>query len=97
MVSSLTYVNIGKYYLADAGYTNGPGFLTPFRSTRYHLKEWAASHQQPDNYRELYNLRHSRARNCVERTFGLWKKKWAVLRSPSFFDIMDQVTYVHTC
>ena len=26
----------GKYYLVDAGYTNGPGFLAPYRSTRYH-------------------------------------------------------------
>ncbi|XBI54136.1 hypothetical protein VPH35_036234 [Triticum aestivum] len=25
----------GKYYLVDAGYTNGPSFLAPFRSTRY--------------------------------------------------------------
>uniref|UniRef100_N1QQ48 DDE Tnp4 domain-containing protein n=1 Tax=Aegilops tauschii TaxID=37682 RepID=N1QQ48_AEGTA len=31
----------GKYYLVDVGYTNGEGFLAPFRSTRYHLKEWA--------------------------------------------------------
>jgi hypothetical protein len=27
----------GKYYLVDARYTNGPGFLAPYRSTRYHL------------------------------------------------------------
>ncbi|XP_014757809.1 uncharacterized protein LOC106866691 [Brachypodium distachyon] len=80
----------GKYYLADAGYINGPGFLTPFRSTRYHLKEWISSQQQSKTAKELYNLRHSGARNVVERTFGLWKKKWDILRSPSFFDIKDQ-------
>uniref|UniRef100_A0A453N9A2 DDE Tnp4 domain-containing protein n=1 Tax=Aegilops tauschii subsp. strangulata TaxID=200361 RepID=A0A453N9A2_AEGTS len=85
----------GRYYLADVGYTNGPGFLAPFRSTRYHLKEWASSQQQPQNAKELYNLRHSRARNVVERTFGLWKKKWGILRTQSFFDIKDQVTCVH--
>ena len=61
---------IEKYYLVDAGYTNGPEFLAPFRSTRYHLKEWASSQQQPKTFKELYNLRHSRARNVVERTFG---------------------------
>lgn len=86
---------IGKYYLVDAGYTNGPGFLSPFRSTRYHLKEWVASQQQPQNYKELYNLRHARARNVVERTFGLLKKKWAILRSCSFFSIEVQVTHVN--
>lgn len=90
-------VPTGKYYLADAGYTNGPGFLTPFRSTRYHLKEWAASAQKPKTPEELYNLRHSRARNVVERTFGLWKKKWAILRSPSFFNIEDQIRIISAC
>uniref|UniRef100_A0A8I6Y3I4 DDE Tnp4 domain-containing protein n=1 Tax=Hordeum vulgare subsp. vulgare TaxID=112509 RepID=A0A8I6Y3I4_HORVV len=66
----------GKYYLADVGYKSGPGFLAPFRSTRYHFEEWASSQQHPQTAKELYNLRHSRARNVVQRTFGLWKKKW---------------------
>ncbi|KAL4287525.1 hypothetical protein AHAS_Ahas19G0194900 [Arachis hypogaea] len=26
----------GNYYLVDVGYTNGPGFLAPYRGTRYH-------------------------------------------------------------
>ena len=85
-------MTVGKYYLGDAGYTNGPGFLTPFRSTRYHLKEWAASAQQPKKLEELCNLCHARARNVVEQTFGLWKKRFAILRTASFFDIEDQVT-----
>ncbi|CAM0958695.1 unnamed protein product [Alopecurus aequalis] len=87
----------GKYYLGDAGYTNGPGFLTPFRSTRYHLKEWAASAQQPKKPEELYNLRHARARNVVERTFGLWKKRFAILRTASFFNIEDQIKIINAC
>ncbi|XP_073365423.1 uncharacterized protein [Aegilops tauschii subsp. strangulata] len=87
----------GKYYLADAGYTNGPGFLAPFRSTQYHLKEWASSQQQPQTAKELYNLRHSRARNVVERTFGLWKKKWGILRTQSFFDTKDQIRIINAC
>ena len=95
MLAKSNWYTIGKYYLVDAGYTNGPGFLAPFRSTRYHLKEWVSSQQQPQTDKELYNLRHSRARNVVERTFGLWKKKWAILRIQSFFDIKDQVTSVH--
>jgi hypothetical protein len=55
----------------------------------------ASSAQQHKTAKELYNLRHARARNVVERTFGLWKKKWAILRSTCFFRIADQVTYVH--
>ncbi|CAL5009792.1 unnamed protein product [Urochloa decumbens] len=87
----------GHYYLVDAGYTNGPGFLAPFRSTRYHLKEWVSSQQQPKTAKELYNLRHSRARNVVERSFGLLKKKWAILRTESFFDIKDQIGIINAC
>ncbi|XP_060673276.1 uncharacterized protein LOC107411599 [Ziziphus jujuba] len=30
----------GCYYLVDVGYTNGEGFLAPYRGTRYHLSEW---------------------------------------------------------
>ena len=47
------------------------------------------------NEKELYNLDHACSRNVVERTFGLLKKKWAISRSCSFFDIEDQVTHVH--
>ncbi|KAF7820679.1 protein ALP1-like [Senna tora] len=28
----------GQYYLVDAGFTNSPGFLAPYRGQRYHLK-----------------------------------------------------------
>ena len=30
----------GRYYLADAGYTNTDMTLVPYRGTRYHVKEW---------------------------------------------------------
>ncbi|KAL6191226.1 hypothetical protein ACLB2K_037617 [Fragaria x ananassa] len=71
-----------KYFLVDACYTNGPGFLAPYRGTRYHLNEWTGN--RPGNYKELYNLRHSIARNAIERSFGLLKKRWRIMRTPSF-------------
>ena len=85
------FLFVGKYYLVDAGYTNGPGFLAPYRSTRYHLNEWMLSDSNPTNYKELFNLRHSSARNVIERTFGLFKKRWAILRTTSWFDTKTQV------
>jgi len=81
----------GKYYLVDAGYTNGPGFLAPYRSTRYHLNEWAIQGNNPSTARELFNLRHATARNVIERTFGLLKMRWAILRNSSYFDLENQV------
>uniref|UniRef100_A0A5B6Z293 DDE Tnp4 domain-containing protein n=1 Tax=Davidia involucrata TaxID=16924 RepID=A0A5B6Z293_DAVIN len=87
----------GKYYLVDAGYTNGPGFLAPYRGTRYHLNEWSASGNNPQTYKELFNLRHSTARNVIERAFGLLKKRWAILRSASFFELKTQVNIISAC
>ncbi|GFP87739.1 putative nuclease harbi1 [Phtheirospermum japonicum] len=55
----------GRYYLCDGGYTNGPGFLAPYRGVRYHLNEW--------------------------------KKRWAILRSPSFYDIVTQNKMIMAC
>jgi hypothetical protein len=33
----------GRFYLGDAGYANSTSLLVPYRSTRYHLKEWGQS------------------------------------------------------
>lgn len=69
----------GKFVLADAGYALGKRVLTPFRRTRYHLKEW--SHDNgPQNDKELYNLRHSKLRNVIERVNGVLKRRWRLLR-----------------
>ncbi|KAJ9543985.1 hypothetical protein OSB04_023692 [Centaurea solstitialis] len=65
------------YYLCDAGYTNGEGFLTPYRGQHYHLYDWS---RPPTNAKELFNMRHSSARNVIERCFGLFKARWAILR-----------------
>ncbi|XP_047331046.1 uncharacterized protein LOC124934557 [Impatiens glandulifera] len=39
----------------------------------------------------------SHARNSVERTFGLLKKRWAVLRQPLFFGTNTQVRIINAC
>nr|XP_017217585.1 PREDICTED: putative nuclease HARBI1 [Daucus carota subsp. sativus] len=82
-------VPTGTYYLVDAGYTNGEGFLAPFRGERYHLNDWDDDNQ-PTSAREYYNMMHSSARNVIERCFGILKKRWAILRSPSFYPVKTQ-------
>jgi len=37
----------GKYYVADAGYSNTPMTLTPYRGVRYHLREQAQVNMRP--------------------------------------------------
>ncbi|KAL8478819.1 hypothetical protein ACS0TY_030627 [Phlomoides rotata] len=64
----------GTYYLCDNGYPNREGFLTPYKMVRYHLQEWGTGPTTPQNYKEFFNMNHSKARNVIERTFGLLKK-----------------------
>ncbi|KAF3788270.1 hypothetical protein EJ110_NYTH21252 [Nymphaea thermarum] len=67
----------GKYYLADGGYPNIQGLLTPYRGHRYHMSEfstWGA--RSPRMSEELFNHRHSSLRNTVARTFGMLKGRF---------------------
>ena len=79
----------------DSGYTNGPGFLAPYRGTRYHLNLWRGT--TPTNSKELFNLRHSSARNTIERAFGLLKKRSAILRTAGFYSVKTQIRIINTC
>ena len=88
----------GRYYLADAGYAASNGLLlTPFKKVRYHLKEWGLVGQKPKNKEELYNLRHASARNVVERTFGVFKNRFAILsgKGRDGFSISTQVKLIY--
>jgi hypothetical protein len=87
---------IGYYYLCDAGYMNGEGFLTPYRGQRYHLSEWRNG-LQPTTPKEFFNMKHSSARNVIERCFGLLKGRWAILREKSFYPIKTQGRIITAC
>ncbi|XP_047937598.1 uncharacterized protein LOC125185151 [Salvia hispanica] len=84
----------GNYFLCDNGYANSEGFLTPYKNVRYHLKEWGDGNQRPQNARELFNLRHSKARNIIERAFAVLKMRWGILRSASFYPIKIQIRMI---
>lgn len=68
----------GKYYLADAGYTQSLRTFVPFRGVRYHLKEWRQGAEAPQTAKELYNHRHSGLRIVVERVFGIFKRRFQI-------------------
>ncbi|XP_020081745.1 putative nuclease HARBI1 [Ananas comosus] len=85
----------GKYYLVDAGYSTRPGFISPYRSVRYHLREWGA--RTPSNPQELFNYRHSSLRTSVERAFGSLKNRFKILTSRPFFPFSTQVDLVLAC
>ncbi|KAK6156513.1 hypothetical protein DH2020_010761 [Rehmannia glutinosa] len=70
----------GKYYVVDSGYTNFPGFLSPYHGERYHLPEWVGSNSNPSIMKELFNRRHATVRNIIERCFGSLKKRFAIIK-----------------
>ncbi|KAM3255872.1 hypothetical protein ACQJBY_048816 [Aegilops geniculata] len=81
----------GKFYLVDAGYANTPQFLAPYRGTRYHLQEQGRVRQRPRNYKELFNLRHAQLRNHIERTIGILKMRFPILRVASHYSVTKQI------
>ncbi|KAK9286158.1 hypothetical protein L1049_014540 [Liquidambar formosana] len=86
----------GFYYLVDTGYPNGEGFLAPYRGQRYHLNDWRTGYQ-PTTPQEFFNMKHSSARNVIERCFGLLKRRWAILRSPSFYPVQTHNWIILAC
>ena len=80
----------------DAGYACRPGFLPPYRATRYHLKEYGGGNH-PETYKELFNLRHSSLRLTVERAFAAYKNRWKFVYNKPFHPYKTQVKVVIAC
>ena len=53
---------VGKYYVVDAGYLNRPGYLSPYRCTRYHVEQWQNG-PPPQGMKETFNHAHAKVRN----------------------------------
>jgi hypothetical protein len=73
-----------------------PGFLPPYRKTRYHLKEYGGGNH-PENYKELFNLRHSSLRISIERAFAAYKNRWKFVYNRPFHPYKTQVKVVIAC
>ncbi|XP_027060941.2 uncharacterized protein [Coffea arabica] len=77
----------GKYYLVDAAYKNVPDFLSTYKN---------AARAGPEKI--LFNTRHSKLRNVIERTFGVLKNRFKFLKGPvPNFYMMTQVSVVIAC
>jgi hypothetical protein len=86
---------LGKFYLVDGGHACRPGFLPPYRATRYHFKEYGRN--PPTNKKELFNLRHSSLRVTVERAFGALKNRFRILDNKPFHPYKTQVKLLLAC
>ncbi|KAI9118135.1 hypothetical protein K1719_010467 [Acacia pycnantha] len=79
----------GKYYVVDLGYSNMKGYLAPFKGERYHIPDFRGC-DQPQGLQEVFNNAHSSLRNVIERTIGVWKNKWHILRDMKPFPLIKQ-------
>ncbi|KAM1040629.1 hypothetical protein ACFX15_029381 [Malus domestica] len=87
------YPPSGKYYLVDAGYPHMNGYIGPYRGERYHLPEFRRG-SHPRGKKEIFNQRHSSLRCTIERTFGVWKNRWTMIRLMRNFPFEKQVQIV---
>lgn len=86
----------GCFYLADAGFPLRCGILTPFTGHIYHLKDFRDRGTLPDCEEEVFNYHHAKLRQVVERAFGMWKRKFAILRGcPPEYDFDSQQLIVY--
>ncbi|CAH9134645.1 unnamed protein product [Cuscuta epithymum] len=67
-----------KYYLVDAGYPNVKGFLSPYKGNKYHIPDFKRAASYNNQY-EVFNHVHSSLRSVIERSFGVWKKKFQIM------------------
>ncbi|XP_023761111.2 uncharacterized protein LOC111909543 [Lactuca sativa] len=62
------------------------GYLAPYKGTniRYHLPDFQRGHttaiRETRGPKEKFNYLHSSLQNIIERNFGVWKARWALLR-----------------
>lgn len=80
-------------YLVDADFPTPMEYLGPYRCERYYLPDFRRSNGF-DNHNEVFNYYHSSLRCRTERTFDLWKNRFAILRHMPKFSINTQVKIV---
>ncbi|XP_020531706.1 uncharacterized protein LOC110008480 [Amborella trichopoda] len=83
----------GKYYLVDASYLNMHGFIAPYPNVECQFNEIMDT-QAPRALQELFNHRHLSLWNIVERTFGLWKARFPILKNQSRYPFDTQFPVV---
>jgi hypothetical protein len=65
------------------------GYLAPYKGERYHIPDFRAG-SQAEGIHEVFNHAHSSLRNVIERTIGVWKKRWHILFDMRPFPLMKQ-------
>ncbi|XP_020689352.2 uncharacterized protein LOC110104539, partial [Dendrobium catenatum] len=80
------------------GYPLQRGYLKPYIETRYHLPDFRRGSRTIMGHKELFNSKHSSLRSVIERSFGVRKKKWGILRDmPNYKFKKQRLIDRHQC
>ena len=82
--------------MVDAGYPNRPGYLSPYKCTRYHVEQFQNG-LPPQGMNETFNHAHAKVRNVIERSFGVLKMKFRILLNMSCFPEDKQTRIIVAC
>ena len=77
----------------DASYPTPVGYIRPYKCECYHLLDFRHSSTFA-NQNEVFNYYHSSLRCTIERTFGVWKNRFAILHHMPKFKFETQVQIV---
>ena len=72
------------------------GYMGPYRGTRYHLEDFrrTSGSNVRRSRKERFNQLHSSCRMIIERTFGVWKARFAILAHMPSYKIETQTDIV---
>ena len=76
----------------DKGYPDRRGYLVPYPKIRYHQSQF--EHEPPTNAQETFNHAHSSLQSCIERSFGVLKKRWRILTRMPQFSVQTQIDII---
>ena len=88
---------VGRYYLADAGYMEIQGYMTPFWNTRYHMNDFRVVELETLERGAKFNYIHSRLCNVIEWRFGGLKEWWHILQRVPYFMRKKQAMIIISC
>ncbi|KAK9065899.1 hypothetical protein SSX86_015301 [Deinandra increscens subsp. villosa] len=77
-----------KYYLCDAAYAHTRGFMALYRNVRYWLGDFRRRRAMTN--KEKFNHAHAKLRNVIERSFGVLKARFPILKRMTPFPLTTQ-------
>ena len=85
------------YYLVDTGDNNRVGYLATYKCTTYNIAKFQSGRRPANGKFEVFNYLYSSLRNVIERTFGVLKQKWRILRDVPHFKVGSQTMIISAC